>query len=114
MAIKHNQRVVERFGRLALGQIDKVRQRWRLPLDSPSPSLVAGNLQGIRSHIHPTEPRELTNRESARLHGFPDSFRFSGNHAAVGKQIANSVPIPFATALANSVADYLDETATRP
>jgi hypothetical protein len=27
-------------------------------LDRPSPSLYAGNLEGVRGHIHPVEPRE--------------------------------------------------------
>ena len=69
---------------------------------------MAGNLNGIRSHIHPIEARELTNRESARLHGFTDDFVFSGNHAAMGVQIANSVPIPLATCLARQIAMALD------
>lgn len=106
--VKHTKAVVERFGRLRLGQEDRIRKRTRLHPSRPSPSLVAGNLAGIRSHIHPFEPRELTNRESARLHGFPDRFEFFGGHAAIGKQIANSVPIPLGTAIAKSIAQQLD------
>lgn len=106
--INHTKCVIERFAKLLPGQQDKIRKRWRLSLNHPSPSLIAGNLQGIRSHIHPTEPRELTNRESARIHGFDDKFDFCGNHAAVGKQIANSVPIPLALTLANTLAEHLD------
>jgi DNA (cytosine-5)-methyltransferase 1 len=107
--IAHNAAVVKRFSLLSPGEQDKVRKRWRLSLSEPSPSLVAGNLDGIRSHIHPTQPRELTNRESARIHGFDDDFVFCGNHAAVGKQIANSVPIELASALAHAIAEHLDK-----
>jgi len=107
--VRHITAVAERFAMLLPGQRDNIRKRNRLHPDKPSPTLVAGNLMQIRSHIHPTEPRELTNRESARLHGFPDNFIFAGNHAAMGKQIANSVPIPLAEALARELAKHLDQ-----
>ena len=107
IAVRHTPVVIERFKKLKPGQQDNVRQRTRLDAERPSPTLVAGNLHDIRSHIHPTEPRELTNRESARLHGFPDKFEFAGNHGAMGVQIANSVPIPLAAALARQIANTL-------
>jgi DNA (cytosine-5)-methyltransferase 1 len=107
VVVKHTAKVAARFISLRQGQYDNIRKRSKLSYDLPSPALVAGNLSGIRSHIHPEFPRELTNRESARLHGFPDNFMFSGNHAAMGKQIANSVPISLARALANSLAEQL-------
>lgn len=108
LGIRHTPPVIKRFDQLAPGQQDNVRKRTRLDATKPSPTLVAGNLHEIRSHIHPTEPRELTNRESARLHGFDDRFTFDGNHAAMGKQVANSVPIPLAKALATQIASTLD------
>lgn len=104
-AVKHKPEVVERFSTVAPGSYDNIRKRSRLALSKPSPSLVAGNLQGTRSHIHPTENRELTNRECARIQGFADSFCFAGSHAAVGKQIANAVPIPLGKAIAQSLID---------
>ena len=106
--IKHTASVTERFACLPEGGYDPVRKRTKLAINKPSPSLVAGNLNGIRSHIHPTEPRELTNRESARIHGFPDDFEFAGNHAAMGLQIANSVPIALGKAIATEIAEQLD------
>ena len=105
--ISHRPDVVRRFAALRPGQEDPIRKRTKLRLDAPSPTLLAGNLSGIRSHIHPSDPRELSNRESARLHGFPDDYEFHGNHAAIGKQIANSVPIPVAKALAEAIAMQL-------
>jgi DNA (cytosine-5)-methyltransferase 1 len=108
LGIRHTTPVIERFKTLKQGQQDNIRKRTRLHLQRPSPTLVAGNLDQTRSHIHPLEPRELTNRESARLHGFPDSFEFAGNHAAMGKQIANSVPVALAKALAAALAQQLD------
>jgi DNA (cytosine-5)-methyltransferase 1 len=108
VAVKHTQVVVDRFASLRSGQEDPVRKRTKVHPERPSPSVVAGNLQGTRSHIHPFEPRELTNREVARLHSFPDEFEFAGSPSAVCKQIANSVPIPLARALAAAVAQHLN------
>lgn len=105
--IHHTPEVRARFASLSPGDWDLVRKRVRLRLDRPSPSLYAGNLSGIRLHIHPAEPRELTNREAARLHGFPDSFLFMGGRVAAGKQIANAVPIPLATAVAAALYTQL-------
>ena len=113
IGVRHTAAVAQRFAGLKQGQQDNVRKRTRLHLLKPSPTLVAGNLQGIRSHIHPTEPRELTNRESARLHGFDDAFVFSGGHAAMGKQIANSVPIALARAIGSTIAAHLDSQIGR-
>jgi DNA (cytosine-5)-methyltransferase 1 len=110
LLINHSPAVMERFASLRPGQYDNVRKRSKLTYDKPSPALVAGNLKGIRSHIHPEFPRELTNRESARLHGFPDDFEFCGNHAAMGKQVANSVPIPLVQALAEQIAIQLNNS----
>ena len=111
IGVRHTPEVKARFTVLRQGQQDNIRKRTRLHLERPSPTLVAGNLMQIRSHIHPTEPRELTNRESARMHGFPDEFEFFGGHAAMGKQIANSVPIALAQALAKYIANHLDTTS---
>lgn len=114
IGVRHTQQVEARFAALKQGQQDNIRKRTRLHLERPSPTLVAGNMIQIRSHIHPTAPRELTNRESARLHGFPDEFVFEGGHAAMGKQIANSVPIPLAQALSQAIASHLDGQSKTP
>jgi DNA (cytosine-5)-methyltransferase 1 len=116
IGVRHKPHVEARFAALKQGQQDNIRKRTRLHLQRPSPTLVAGNLIQTRSHIHPTEPRELTNRESARIHGFPDNFVFDGGHAAMGKQIANSVPIALAQALAKAISNHLDTTSdhTKP
>jgi DNA (cytosine-5)-methyltransferase 1 len=106
--IKHTNEVQSRFERLLQGQADPIRKRTRLHWDRPSPSLMAGNLAGARLHIHPDEPRELTNREAARLHGFPDSFLFEGSRVHVAKQIANSVPVELGAAVAAAIAKHFD------
>ncbi len=111
--ISHTEPVTERFRALAPGEYDRVRRRYRLAWDRPSPSLVAGNLSGTRSHIHPLEPRELTNRECARIQGFPDSFDFSGSRCAVAKQIANAVPVALARHIGYAIGRQLDSGSAR-
>lgn len=49
--------------------------------------------------LHPEEDRILTIRESARLQGFPDYYKFSGNTVQRYCQIGNAVAVPVARAL---------------
>jgi DNA (cytosine-5)-methyltransferase 1 len=50
----------------------------------------------------------------ARLHGFPDWFRFHGTKWHGARQIGNSVPPPFARAIAGSVLRALGLEPERP
>jgi DNA (cytosine-5)-methyltransferase 1 len=109
--VTHTEAVVTRFSALQPGQRDPIRKRTRIKLNAPSPAVFAGNLEGARTHIHPTEPRELTNRETARLQGFPDDYQFIGGRVAVCKQIANAVPVPLARAIAEAIANNLTSKA---
>ena len=63
----------------------------RLQRNKPSTTIIAGGGGGTWGY-HLEEPRPLTNRERARLFGFPDDFIFEGNIAQVRKQIGNAVP----------------------
>jgi DNA (cytosine-5)-methyltransferase 1 len=96
--IVHTKPVRARFEVLAPGAVDPVRKRNRL-----NPKLPSLGLYGDRFHIHPYEPRELTNREAARIQGFPDTYVFNGSRVPVGKQIANAVPIPLGRAFAQAI-----------
>lgn len=66
----------------------------------PSTTIIAGGGGGTWGY-HFEEPRPLTNRERARLFGYPDDFFFVGSISDVRKQIGNSVPPPAARILAN-------------
>ena len=105
----HTPEVIERFEKLLPGQTDHKRKRDRLSWDKPSLTFMAGGeAGGTRNHIHPQEPRELTPRECARIHGFPDEFTFAGNKSQIAIQIANSVPIPMAKAWGNHIYEILN------
>lgn len=65
----------------------------RLHPDKPSTTIIAGGGGGTWGYHH-IEPRPLTNRERARLFGFPDDFIFEGSITEVRRQIGNAVPPP--------------------
>lgn len=62
----------------------------RLDRNKPATTIIAAGGGGTWGY-HYEEPRPLTNRERARLFGYPDNFRFIGKIASVRKQIGNSV-----------------------
>ena len=76
----------------------------RLHPDKPSKTIIAAGGGGTWGY-HYSEPRPLTNRERARLFGYPDNFIFEGTITEVRKQIGNSVPpigiYPFAKEIYN-------------
>lgn len=74
----------------------------RIHPDKPSTTIIAGGGGGTWGYHH-IEPRPLTNRERARLFGFPDDFVFEGNIAQVRRQIGNAVPPPGARVAAKEL-----------
>lgn len=63
----------------------------RLDRNKPSTTIIAGGGGGTWGY-HYEENRPLTNRERARLFGYPDDFIFEGSITEVRRQIGNSVP----------------------
>lgn len=63
----------------------------KLDRTKPSSTIIASGGGGTWGY-HYSEPRPLTNRERARLQGFPDDFVFSGTVSEVRRQIGNAVP----------------------
>ncbi len=78
----------------------------RLDPNKPSTTIIAGGGGGTWGY-HYSEPRPLTNRERARLFGYPDDFIFEGSITEVRRQIGNSVPPAGALPIAKSVYKFL-------
>jgi DNA (cytosine-5)-methyltransferase 1 len=94
----------------------------RLDPDKPAYTIIAGGGGGTHGYHH-VEPRRLSNREKARLQGFPDDFVFEfgeGPRAArsayprVRRQIGNAVPPPAAEVIVSAVAESLLASGVRP
>jgi DNA (cytosine-5)-methyltransferase 1 len=81
--------------------------RYRPALNGLSRSLTAGLDSSTKSYLHPVYHREMSVREYARLHGFPDTWEFAGTHHNGIKQVANAVPVPLGRALALSLTATL-------
>ncbi len=79
----------------------------RLHPDKPSTTIIAGGGGGTWGY-HYSEPRPLTNRERARLFGYPDNFVFHGTITEVRKQIGNSVSPVGIRPFAKAVKKYLN------
>ena len=62
---------------------------------------------GHRNYFHYKENRIPTARESARIQGFKDSFRFMGSKSSQYRQIGNAVPPILAKSLAEKIKTYL-------
>lgn len=102
---RHDPKIVARFARTPLGARDPVSRFVKLDPDAKAPTLRAGTTIEFGKHtaprpIHPTRPRCITVREAARLHGFPDWFRFHETRWHAFRQIGNSVPPRLARAVA--------------
>ena len=74
--------------------------------NSQKPSLTIDT--GHRTHFHYKENRIPSVRENARLQSFPDDFIFYGNKQQQYKQVGNAVPPLLGFALAEKIADVLD------
>lgn len=108
-----------RFARTLGGQTEPVSRFYKLAADGLSNTLRAGT-DGARGAftsprpIHYEHDRCVTVREMARLHGYPDWFRFHETKWHGARQIGNSVPPPLARAVAAEVMVALGRVPARP
>ena len=101
-----------RFRNARPGTVEPISRFYKLAADGVSNTLRAGtdSARGAFTSprpIHYRHDRCITVREMARLHGFPDWFRFHVTKWHGARQIGNSVPPPLARAVAESVRDAL-------
>ena len=97
-----------RFDETKPGAVEPISRFFKLSPDGASNTLRAGTdaARGAFTSprpIHYRHPRCVTVREMARLHGFPDWFRFHCTKWHGARQIGNAVPPPLARAVASSL-----------
>jgi DNA (cytosine-5)-methyltransferase 1 len=70
---------------------------------------ITGFNHGTSNHIHydPSQAREVSVREAARLQTFPDSYYFEGGLRSVYQQIGNAVPPMMAQRIADAILRQL-------
>jgi DNA (cytosine-5)-methyltransferase 1 len=108
-----------RFKQTVAGQVEPISRFFKLPPNGLSNTLRAGtdSARGAFTSprpIHYKFPRCITVREMARLHGYPDWFRFHVTKWHGARQIGNSVPPPLARAIAASVFAAIGKRLIRP
>lgn len=108
MRTAHTEKSVARFTETLPGTTEKISRFLRLHPDGVCNTLRAGTDSQRGAHtsprpLHPTSPRVITVREAARLHGYPDWFRFHVTKWHGFRQIGNSVPPLLARAVATSL-----------
>ncbi|WP_244072678.1 DNA cytosine methyltransferase [Nitrosomonas sp. PY1] len=101
-----------RFAITKQGEVEPISRFLKLSPTGLSNTLRAGT-DGARGAftsprpIHYKYARCITVREMARLHGFPDWFRFHATKWHGARQIGNAVPPPLARAIAAKVVQTL-------
>lgn len=104
----HTAKSISRFAVTEPGTSEEISRFLRLHPEGVSNTLRAGTAADRGAYtaprpIHPTLPRVITVREAARLHGYPDWFRFHVTKWNGFRQIGNSVPARLARAVASSL-----------
>ncbi len=108
-----------RFEATEPGTVEPISRFFRLPAEGVSNTLRAGtdSARGAFTSprpIHYKHARCVTVREMARLHGFPDWFRFNETKWHGGRQIGNSVPPPLAFEIAQEIIKVLPSNPKMP
>ncbi|MBW4460120.1 MAG: DNA cytosine methyltransferase [Nodosilinea sp. WJT8-NPBG4] len=115
----HKSDSVDRFKMTEQGKRETKSHFHKLHPEGVSPTLRAGTPRNYGSYtaarpIHPYQPRCITVREAARLHSYPDWFRFHVTNWHGLRQVGNSVPPLLAKAVAAEVMRALGEHPLKP
>ncbi len=109
----------ERFAATNEGEVEPISRFFKLPSSGVSNTLRAGtdSARGAFTSprpIHYRYARCITVREMARLHGFPDWFRFHQTKWHGARQIGNAVPPPMARAVAGELVRAMGYKVSKP
>jgi DNA (cytosine-5)-methyltransferase 1 len=115
----HAPKVATRFRRTIRGHPEPISRFFRLHPDAVSPTLRAGTHYDRGSFnaprpIHPDHGRVISVREAARLHSYPDWFRFHWTKWHGFREVGNSLPPRLARAVAAEVVLALGRSLSRP
>lgn len=116
---KHTAKTIARFASTPPGRNDHISHFYRLNLKGLCTTLRAGTASNRGAFtsprpIHPITPRCITVREAARLHSYPDWFRFHVTKWHGFRQIGNSVPPLLAQAVAREIIQVMGLNLTKP
>lgn len=109
----------KRFGATPHGQTEPISRFHKLDPKGVCNTLRSGTASDRGAFtsprpIHPYTPRCITVREAARIHSYPDWFRFHVTKWHGFRQIGNSVPPLLARAVASQVMKALGLTPITP
>ncbi|MBK1987714.1 DNA cytosine methyltransferase [Sphaerospermopsis aphanizomenoides BCCUSP55] len=110
---KHSPESIKRFASTIPGKTEPISRFYKLAPDGLCNTLRAGTASNKGAFtsprpIHPFKPRCITVREAARLHSYPDWFRFHPTKWHGFRQIGNSVPPLLAQAVAAEIIKVLN------
>lgn len=108
-----------RFAATEPDAVEPVSRFKKLALDGICNTLRAGTASDRGAFtsprpIHPIAPRVITVREAARLHSYPDWFRFHATKWHGFRQIGNSVPPMLARAVGGQIMKALKRNPLKP
>jgi DNA (cytosine-5)-methyltransferase 1 len=108
-----------RFEATLPGKTESISRFRKLHPDGLCNTLRAGTDSARGAHtsprpIHPYLPRVITVREAARLHSYPDWFRFHATKWHGCRQIGNSVPPLLARAVASELLKAQEISPSKP
>jgi len=109
---QHTEKSIARFAETLPGKTEPISRFYKLDPDGICNTLRAGTASNRGAYtsprpIHPHLPRCITVREAARLHSYPDWFRFHVTKWHGFRQIGNSVPPLLAKAVAKEIIKVL-------
>lgn len=119
MLTEHTDLSRSRFAATEPDDVEPISRFKKLALDGLCNTLRAGTASDRGAFtsprpIHPTVARVITVREAARLHSYPDWFRFHATKWHGFRQIGNSVPPLLARAVGGQVMQALHKTPEKP
>lgn len=116
---EHDYESRQRFAGTAPGKMEQTSRLKRLHWEKQCCTLRAGTDAKRGAHtsarpLHPEYARVISVREAARLHSFPDWFRFHATKWHGFREVGNSVPPLLARAIGSKVIKAMGHTPERP